>query len=353
MTKDINIVLDTNLFGEPTAHNFKYTSELGRSLQELSSYANIHIFIPSEVKNELEFHIKKVISDFKKSASESKYIKEINTYFFNIDILNEIYDKVLKENYKKLEDFINKYKIEIIDCDKYLNISEINKWYFNDELPFEEKEAKKSEFPDAMIISSVKNFFQNNDSSVYVVSKDKGFRKAFIKHCDNFRTFETISGVMNEIIGYTITDLNLVTAYLNDNKPSIISNLKLDFVLENIDYDECDMEIDKIKINDSSILSKENEQIDVLLDCQISFSGYARMMDPYESFYDKEDNEYIYITFKETSKIEADNLQIVLTLEKKSEKNYKIIDAELLERLFLIDYSDQMEEIYDEYIEGN
>ncbi|EAD1625645.1 hypothetical protein DG37_15075 [Listeria monocytogenes] len=68
---------------------------------------------------------------------------------------------------------------------KNINIESILEKYFNIEPPFEVNENKKSEFPDAIIFESVRNWinegtiFDKGKDTLYFVTKDEGLKKAF------------------------------------------------------------------------------------------------------------------------------------------------------------------------------
>ena len=148
---------------------------IGKCIESIcnQTYSNIEILIindgskdnTAEVVEELKKHIKESI-DNDQNNIKSSYIKN--------KLTQEFYDEILKENLEKLDEFIERNNIFVLECEKYLDISDVNKWYFNKEKPFET--SKPKEFPDAMIISAIVNFLKQSDySNAYIVSEDKGF----------------------------------------------------------------------------------------------------------------------------------------------------------------------------------
>ena len=122
MEKDI-IILDTNVFGRKEKYDFEHTYR-NNILSMLKRYSNIEVFLPSIVVEELKKHIKESI-DNDQNNIKSIYVKR--------KLPPEFYEQILDENLKKLDEFIDRNNIKILDCEKYLKISDVNKWYFNKE----------------------------------------------------------------------------------------------------------------------------------------------------------------------------------------------------------------------------
>ena len=167
------IFLDTNVFGRKEKYDFE-KSYKNNILTMLKRYSNIDVYMPSIVLEELKKHIKESIENDQNNI-KSIYIKK--------KLTQEFYDEALKENLNKLDEFIQRNNIKILNCEKYLNIKDINKWYFNKEKPFET--SKPKEFPDAMIISAITNYLKENKyTNVYIVSQDKGFNESINSKID-------------------------------------------------------------------------------------------------------------------------------------------------------------------------
>ena len=131
MGKDI-IFLDTNVFGRKEKYDFEHTYK-NNILAMLKRYSNIEVCLPSIVVEELKKHIKESI-DNDRNNIKSIYVKR--------KLSDEFYDEILKDNLKKLDEFIERNDIKILDCEKYLEIADVNKWYFNKEKPFETSKPK-------------------------------------------------------------------------------------------------------------------------------------------------------------------------------------------------------------------
>lgn len=327
---DFNIVLDTNLFGKPDNYKFKNTS-ITVFLDILKGYANIQVYMPSIVKNELKKHIKEnVMIDMQNI--QSKYIKN--------KIPKNFFDKIIEKNYADIEKFIIEYQIIVIDCNKYLNIDEVNDWYFSCEKPFEANKEKRKEFPDAMIISAIKNYFQDNEEKVYVISDDNGFREGFESH-SNIKTYKQIGDVMHEIFDFGFEDIEKVKKYLYHNET--LKDIDLYSFVCPDGNDDIDVYIDNIIINKIDILVNNDKYTTVEITYNLVLEGDMYIADVGSSFYDREDPECSIINYKYTDKLQIENQTIYLSLYKDKDDNYIRCETTLKAEITMEDYLSEMD----------
>ena len=330
MDKDI-IILDTNVFGRKEKYDFEHTYK-NNILAMLKRYSNIEVFLPSIVVEELKKHIKESI-DNDRNNIKSIYVKR--------KLSDEFYDEILKDNLKKLDEFIERNDIKILDCEKYLEIADVNKWYFNKEKPFET--SKPKEFPDAMIISAIVNFLkQNKYSNKYIVSEDKGFIESIKSKIDCI-VINKLDTVLKEFFDYNTYEYRLIEDYLKEK--DILKNKDfIEFESANIN-DIIDIEVEKYDINVTEIIydQEESDTIVVKVKYNAVLKGNIFVFDPYESIYDRDDEEYIYPIYKTTDYLELKNLEVYIELIKDKKGNYrryKIIEKALID---ITDYLGEME----------
>jgi hypothetical protein len=75
---------------------------------------------------------------------------------------------------ERFENFYSKVNGKVIPASR-VNIDELMDLYFNTLPPFENKSEKKNEFPDAIALLSLECWASENDKTMVVVSKDKGW----------------------------------------------------------------------------------------------------------------------------------------------------------------------------------
>ena len=333
MEKDI-IFLDTNVFGKKEKYDFDHTYR-NNILAVLKRYSNIEVCIPNIVINELKKHIKESI-DNDQNNIKSSYIKN--------KLTQEFYDEILKENLEKLDEFIERNNIFVLECEKYLDISDVNKWYFNKEKPFET--SKPKEFPDAMIISAIVNFLKQNEySNAYIVSEDKGFIESISSkiECIVVNKLETI---LKEFFDFSIFEYKLVEDYLRHNHVLNNKNL-IEFESANVN-DVINIHTENATLNACEIIYDwdSSESTVIKVNYEVDIDGEIFVFDPKESIYDDDDDTYIYPIYKSCKRLHIKNLEIYLELFKNKEgnyTNYKIIDRALVD---ITDYLSKMETRY-------
>lgn len=335
MEKDI-IFLDTNVFGRKEKYDFEHTYR-NNILAVLKRYTNIEVCLPNIVIEELKKHIKESI-DNDQNNIKSIYVRN--------KLNQEFYDSILKENLKKLDEFIERNNIMILECEKYLDIADVNKWYFNKEKPFET--SKPKEFPDAMIISAIVNFLKQSDyTNAYIVSEDKGFIDSIKPKVDCI-IINKLETILREFFDFSTYEYKVVEDYIRDNH--ILNNKNLiEFESANIN-DTINIHVEKAYLNACEIIFdlEEAESLVVKVNYDADIKGNIFVFDPNESIYDESDEEYIYPIYKATNALKLKELEIYIELFKNKDgkyTNYKIIDRASVN---IRDYLDKMETHYKE-----
>lgn len=330
MGKDI-IFLDTNVFGRKEKYDFEHTYK-NNILGMLKRYSNIEVYLPSIVVEELKKHIKESI-DNDRNNIKSIYVKR--------KLSDEFYDEILKENLKKLDEFIERNDIKILDCEKYLEIADVNKWYFNKEKPFET--SKPKEFPDAMIISAIVNFLkQNRYSNKYIVSEDKGFIESIKSKIDCI-VINKLDTILKEFFDFNTYEYRIIEDYLKER--DVLKNIDfIEFESANIN-DTIDVKVENYNINVSEIIydQEDTESVVVKVNYDVILSGNIFVFDPYESIYDEEDEEYVYPIYKTTNELKLKRLEVYIELIKDRNGNYKKYKIVEKASVDLTDYLREME----------
>lgn len=335
MEKDI-IFLDTNVFGRKEKYDFEHTYR-NNILAVLKRYTNIEVCLPNIVIEELKKHIKESI-DNDQNNIKSIYVRN--------KLNQEFYDSILKENLNKLDEFIERNNIMVLECEKYLDIADVNKWYFNKEKPFET--SKPKEFPDAMIISAIVNFLKQSDyTNAYIVSEDKGFIDSIKPKVDCI-IINKLETILREFFDFSTYEYKIVEDYIRDNH--ILNNKNLiEFESANIN-DTINIHVEKAYLNACEIIFdlEEAESLVVKVNYDADVKGNIFVFDPNESIYDESDDEYIYPIYKATNALKLKELEIYIELFKNKDgkyTNYKIIDRASVN---IRDYLDKMETHYKE-----
>lgn len=88
--------------------------------------------------------------------------------------------------------FVSEAKAEIIEANPHVKMSDLIDLYFNHRPPFQKTNPKKSEFPDAISLSSLEAWAINNDKKIVVVSRD-GDWKSFCEQSKHLHIIRDLS----------------------------------------------------------------------------------------------------------------------------------------------------------------
>lgn len=295
----VEIFLDTNVF---ESAKFSYSSKTFVNFLKHCKKNEIKLKITDVVKHEVIKRIKSNITESFEKIDKQNFGFVASSFDIdtNISKLNFI-EKLINKLNEKFDNFLDDNEIEILNSN--YDIHELTYQYFNQLSPFTEQ--KKHEFPDAIILLTIKKYIQDNTyKTIITISNDKSFMD-FSKE-NNIHNFSFISNALDYL--NKNPDVALVNAYIRqisaikDEICDSIENIKDDFILysyDSIDFvDVEDIDILEILINDLNITNYNQEDKSILLEANISiqFSCKAFYPDPDAIIYDKEDGKYLSFT---------------------------------------------------------
>ncbi len=247
-----------------------------------------------------------------------------------------------------------------------ITLDEIMQDYFEIVPPFENNEKKKAEFPDAVIIKSIKRNFSKDDRSLYVVTNDTGWSAAFENDNTNqVIVIKSIQDMLNIISKQLVREDN-IRAFADKQKESLLK-WTVDW-LE--DYDcfslvnsindcvETD-EVESLTVQKMNLIFDGIEYIDED-ECyaELSFSAEAIIkvkysyIDHSEETYDREDHVYYNTKYGEATSILRINAGIEVQISIPSKEDDDAENFDIIEMNFgLVDSVDEISTEYDENIE--
>lgn len=221
----------------------------------------------------------------------------------------ELQEKAVKIFY----DFLQEINVEYLD-DTKVNLESIVKDYFDCNPPFENNIQKKYEFPDAIIISKLKQNF-NSVSPLYIVSQDEGFRKAFIE--ERFSTFKVINElfdiitVQDSIYPKIVSNIKLPEVYqeiISEIENKILDgNIEIDGLdydrkglLGGYEYDETNINsVDNIKFEFVSVDDINDNSVSLTIFCHADIKAICSFTDYANSAWDGEEKRYRFLAQEE------------------------------------------------------
>lgn len=297
--KKFNIFLDSNII-IATQYNFN-----GGALKSLKHYCDsgeASLYTSDIVIKEVSKHIEEDVQSVARQAKNA--IKQgVIRNSLSVDDYKYIETSILSAPQKLLKLF-NQY-FKNAKKIKYNDISVIEMFddYFSNKEPFESAKEKKSEFPDAAIIASIKKYMdsQTINGVLYVISNDTGWHKA-LEGVKNVIVYKTLKEMLDEIskeqeqlydniINYATTKIGKIKS----NVENWLCDVDWTSVVEDGSCIECDeitdIDVDEIKLKVQSVDYIDNNEgyADVTL------SGYADVIvdfsyiDHNDETYDRED----------------------------------------------------------------
>jgi hypothetical protein len=169
------VFIDTNIFIEG---NFDIVGKVFSRLQKLSSVHIVNLHLTTITQREIHNNIRKA---FREARGAFDSFKSKGKVLRNVDEFDIVFKAVNIEEpapalIEKIDKFIKDY-FHIVDVNM-ASVADVFDKYFEAAPPFAEKGAKKSEFPDAFVVSALEKWCQDNTASMYIVSIDKDLRKA-------------------------------------------------------------------------------------------------------------------------------------------------------------------------------
>ena len=298
-----NVFIDTNIFIKN-----KFTFQTGPldSLKKYCQKGYCTLFTNSIIMREVQKHIR---TDVGKLASQAKnaikkkpeLVNAISKYEAELiaEKLLAAPDKLTDQFKTFLEDAIS---LPVDD----LSLAAVFDDYFNVVPPFENKDDKKAEFPDAVVIMSIKRYLQDTeDITMCVVSDDNGWAAAFEgqKNVHFYKDLQTLlteiskeEGLYKQIVKYVgdhVVDLSYdVEGWLYEQDCSVL----IEGIGPCIECDTLeDLRIGTIIITPQSVDFIDTENLSAV----VGFSGTAdaiidfSYLDHTEEIYDREDHIWL------------------------------------------------------------
>lgn len=341
------IFLDTNVF---ESARFKYDSERMQSFLEICEEKSIRLIITDVVKHEvikriksnIEFAVMGIRNPEEKSKENHIYEIFLNSIDNEQTSKPKLIEKLSSKLISDFEEFLTDNDVEIIPSQ--FDNNELVNLYFETKLPFSQQ--KKHEFPDAIILLTIKHYKETQRKISLMVSNDKGI-KAF---CDahDIECYETI-GIVANLLNSESADTTVSLAYNmheNDIKDKIIEDISKidDFILYSYDsIDEVyvdDIKVENVSLKNTNILkmNSSNNSIELEVVSSLIFTCSASYPDEDTMGHDKEDGVYYFLQYINASiKIEREVTCIVKVSFYEDKFDIDDIDFESKEFEFSLD----------------
>lgn len=171
-----NVFLDSNVFINEK-YNFSGTSSLS-NLKKYIDEGTVDLYTNDIVIREVKHHINKDIRNLSSQAKNAVYkCKELMNTLPSSEA-EFIKNAIMKTSERLLYAFDSYIANSTVINYNNISLEDIFYDYFSSEAPFEGRKEKKSEFPDAVIIKSIIQYWNDPKEKLYVITDDKGWHRA-------------------------------------------------------------------------------------------------------------------------------------------------------------------------------
>lgn len=331
MIKPLNVTFDTNAF-DSNQFDLSENSTLGQLLKYCKR-GDIKVFLSNVVINEMRNHciqyaglisskVKKTLKAIRKGDllqdeddKKKRTLHNVSDEFTKIIGYSGIVnippkETVVESAVSYFEAFISSLhptEISAVSVD----IEKIITDYFQSNPPFENKESKKHEFPDAIIAEQIKKHF-SNESHVYMVTQDTGLIAALdgIPYCHIVSSFGELFSIINNMMEEEKNEaLAIITSAIPQITKVLEARLEDDDVisLEGLSYDSdgiesgfdyTDVYFNECAIDGVSLFTLDyfdKEVIAARFRCLVQATAECSYEDYENAAWDSEEKEYLYL----------------------------------------------------------
>lgn len=307
------LIIDTNIY-DSKGLNFDINNIIVKVLVDCAKKNKFEYLNLSVIDNEILSHLKVRGEESEKSLKKS--YKWITKYINESEIYNNCFKDLI--DYEKF-----KNNIKAINCDfSKINPEIVLKKYFNMELPFEKKESKKHEFPDAFIAEYVNNLAKCNESDeVIFISRDNGLLKSLSTDITKYSTIEEFLKDLNGIDVNKYSFINdLITNNLTEICGNILSNLELDIkFIEEEEIEPTGVILDKMFDFDVIDVSENIISISCIFR-ELHLNGNFTCLDYDNSYWPNDEDYYTYMEYIKSDDIKYENVNIEFEIVKNDEE---------------------------------
>ncbi len=283
--------------------------------------------VEREVKSKIEASVKDAISAIQTFRRKARLLASFDDKKIT-GLFEEIPDEDIYKNAKDVfDEFMGACHTKVVKADS-VNAEELLSLYFDKMPPFGDGK-KKSEFPDAISLLTLKSHLRA-DEKIYIVSGDGDLRDYCACH-PTFISVESLDKLLDIYTTHTSVRHEQVKQYFISNEASI--RQKLTEFLEGCDiynastWDDAEVDggltVTHLGDIEVSVLYIDDEESQIAFDIDVEYEVTVIGPDFNNGFYDKEDGR-VY-TFGSTTR--TDTIATIFTVE--TYLHYEFIDGKL------------------------
>ena len=287
------VFLDTEVFIHA---NFNYKSPRFKSLMAQASAGRTKVFLTDLTLREIEANIRRLVDAAAASMKPPKVLKNsdqphVRALFKELDAAS-----IQKELCGQLEKYLKVVKATILKVPPAV-LPLVLDAYFKKQPPFG-LNKNKAEFPDALVLQTLREWCAKNDSDIAVVSQDKGV-KATCDGDDTLHQFDDIAKYLDALFASDEALSSFVREMIPEARVPIVEKAKEIFpnrgvILVDQDGDVEDISLIDVVFHEMNIISLAPGKAVVELAVSMTFLADLSYKKPGTGTWDSEDQVLIF-----------------------------------------------------------
>jgi hypothetical protein len=293
-----NVFLDTQVFVEK---NFSYDSQELSGLRELGKLGVVHLLLTQITAGEIQKKIGERARDAERVFADAKKLAKDRG---NITILRNVipmgFDAVFRFDRRAIENelvsqferYVEEARITLVTSDG-VDVDSVFAQYFEGRPPFENREDKKHEFPDAFAVAAMARWCEVNTVDAYVVSADKGLRRA-ADECPRLISLERVTDLTGLVAAAQELQVATALAWFAAAREYVVHQIadefqSLGFTLldEEGEVLEATTDASRIQMEKPRFLRVSESYANLAVGTAISFEAHVAYDDPDSVVYDE------------------------------------------------------------------
>lgn len=331
-----NVFLDTQIF---RARNFSYTGRELEKLRELGSSGEIRLFLAEITYREIqkkirdrareaEKAVKGIVASGKKKAKPSAQVsttgkdRHEGKIQYDAQVLRNVPDlgfqglfnfdlaSVEEALLAQFEKYIQDAHITVIPRGAVDPWAVVDK-YFAGVAPFEDREEKKHEFPDAFAIAEIAYWCESRQETAYVISGDKGFQQG----CQQeprllpLPDVASVTALVAEATHASKQQVELAHEWFRAARNVIVDRIAREFESRGFILMDEEGEVSAVMVDEGAVELSEPHLLEVsegyaefALEAEIPFDADVTYDDPGATVYDEGDR-FVFNTIDRTVEV--------------------------------------------------
>lgn len=328
MLETKKVFIDTQYFVKMGLH---FDSPALKSFKDLCGIDELqHVttsVVEREVQNKIELSVKEALSALQTFRRKARMISALDDENIKSLFAEISEDEICKKAGDVFCDYIKSCKTECVEANN-VNAEHILSLYFGKKPPFGEGK-KKSEFPDALSLLSLKSYIGEQEK-IYVVSEDEDL-KSFCEIDTQLVPIDTLDKLLDLYNQHTNERTEQIKLYFAINQIHIHARIKEYLescdVYNNSSWEDAEVDGGITVLNlgniDPSVIYVSDEECQVTFDIDVEYEVTVTGPDFNNGIYDKEEGRTY--TFGNISRTET----VVNTFTVEVWLNYAYVNAKL------------------------